>query len=94
MNTAKIQTPIDNDILQKVRNMAEDLGFSSVNELVRVLLKNFADNKIVLSISSRQKPLYTRQKWDNTLRETVAEYKVGKRKSYKSVDELMDDLDE
>jgi antitoxin component of RelBE/YafQ-DinJ toxin-antitoxin module len=89
MITTRLQVPINNQILEKAKNKAEALGFSSINEIVRFFLKNFADGKFNIYVNS---DLEYRQFLDNEVKETLRDLKSKKIKSYNHTDELMKDL--
>jgi len=46
MFDTKLQTPIDAKVLKKAKAKAKKRGFSSVNEVVRIVLRLYAENKI------------------------------------------------
>ncbi len=51
MLDTKVQTPISNDVLTKARERAEDLGFNSVNDVIRIMMKLFSEGKIGFDVS-------------------------------------------
>lgn len=47
MNTVKLQIPIDIDLKERSLKRAKKLGFNSLQDLTRVLLTSFADERQV-----------------------------------------------
>lgn len=45
----KLQVPISESLNKKLKERAEEIGFSSVNEIARLLLTNFANKKLNIS---------------------------------------------
>lgn len=52
MLDTKIQIPVNSKVLAKSKKKAEKMGFSSINELVRVFLTNVAEEKVSLKLSN------------------------------------------
>lgn len=50
MNKTTLQVPIDSVLKDKATKVAQELGFSSLQEAVRVYLKQLSDKKINISI--------------------------------------------
>ena len=53
MLNTKLQVPISSTLLMSAKKKAESLGFSSINDFVRVILKQFNDGEINLRITSK-----------------------------------------
>ena len=49
IDISKIQVPINNKVRRKAEKVAEDYGFSSVQEVIRLFLNDFAIGNIKLS---------------------------------------------
>lgn len=98
MNVFKIQTPIKQDVFNKIKDKADDLGFSSVNELIRVILKGFADNKynleMISEINRDADILNYRSTLDKEVQDALKSYKKGKEKAFDNVEDLMADLND
>lgn len=56
MYDTKIQTPIQTKVLTKAKSRARDAGFSSVNDVIRILLKQFGEGAIDINLVSRATP--------------------------------------
>lgn len=52
MNNTVIQIPISKQLRQQSENAATQAGFSSVQEVIRVFLQQFSQQKIVLHFDS------------------------------------------
>lgn len=46
MYDQKIQTPISSAVLIAARKKAREMGFSSINDVIRILMKQFADGNL------------------------------------------------
>ena len=49
----KLQIPISEELNNKLKKKAKEVGFSSVNEIARLLLTNFVKNNLVISFVSK-----------------------------------------
>ena len=80
----KLQIPISEELNNKLKKKAKEIGFSSVNEIARLLLTNFVNGNLVVSFLSKLETKETKS--DNEdLKKIIAdgliEYKEGKTKS-------------
>ena len=77
----KLQIPISEELHNKLKKKAKEVGFSSVNEIARLLLTNFVNNNLVISFVSK---LDTESSNKESLKQIIAdglvEYKEGKTK--------------
>ncbi len=77
----KLQIPISEELNNKLKKKAKEVGFSSVNEIARLLLTNFVNNNLVISFVSK---LDTESSNKESLKQIIAdglvEYKEGKTK--------------
>jgi antitoxin component of RelBE/YafQ-DinJ toxin-antitoxin module len=46
MYNSKIQTPISSDVLEQARNRARNMGFSSINDVIRIIVQQFGEGKL------------------------------------------------
>ncbi|MBD3280937.1 hypothetical protein GF389_05455 [Candidatus Dojkabacteria bacterium] len=51
MFDTKVQTPIQTKVLNKAKIRAEEIGFSSVNDVIRILLKQFGEGAIDITVT-------------------------------------------
>ena len=56
----KLQIPINLELKKKLRQKAEEIGFSSVNEIVRLLITNFAKGNLNLSFVYKSRDIVKR----------------------------------
>ena len=77
----KLQIPISEELNNKLKKKAKEIGFSSVNEIARLLLTNFVNNNLVISFVSK---LDIEGSNKESLKQIIAdgliEYKEGKTK--------------
>ena len=57
MYDTKIQTPIRATVLKKAKTRARDMGFSSVNDVIRILLKQFGEGNVNFLIAGNNTPI-------------------------------------
>ena len=81
----KLQVPISEDLNQQLKTKDKEIGFSSVNEIARLLLTNFANGNIFLSFMSNSTPSYAlspeeQKDLESIVAEGIKEYKEGKTK--------------
>ena len=77
----KLQVPISEELNNKLKRKAKEVGFSSVNEIVRLLLTNFVNNNLVISFVSKIDNEYSdKEKLKQIIAEGLIEYKEGKTK--------------
>jgi hypothetical protein len=90
MNNFKLQVPLDKKTKNEADKKAEELGFSSLQELVRVLLKNFSAGKINLFFHPYEE--YLSEKEEKRLlgieRRLNKEIGSGKNKPFSSIEEM------
>ncbi|HRN86812.1 MAG TPA: hypothetical protein PK863_05825 [Candidatus Dojkabacteria bacterium] len=51
MYDTKVQTPVSSKVLTKAKVRAKKAGFSSVNDVIRIILNQFAEGNINFNIS-------------------------------------------
>lgn len=96
MNTLTLQVPMDAAVKIKAQKVASEIGFSSLQDAVRLFLANLAAGKLSASfvaqtpdeiLSPVQEKVLTR-KYNQAMKEMVS----GKMKTYDNVDDLVHDL--
>ncbi len=92
MNT-KLQIPIDKDVREALERRALSLGFDSVQAYIRVWAKAEADGR-TLDFDGRTVTLSPEadERYRRMVAELEAEKKAGNVKTFKTVDEFMEDL--
>ncbi len=77
----KLQVPISEELNNKLKKKAKEVGFSSVNEIVRLLLTNFVNNNLVISFVNKLDDEYSeKEKLKQIIAEGILEYNEGKTK--------------
>lgn len=93
----KLQVPISEELNQKLKNKANEVGFTSVNEIARLLLTNFANGNLSLSFTEKapKEELTISKELEAVIKKGISDYKKGKTKRIdfsKSIHEqLMED---
>ncbi|MBU6197850.1 MAG: hypothetical protein KGO93_09835 [Cyanobacteria bacterium REEB446] len=93
----KLQVPISEELNKKLKNKANEVGFSSVNEIARLLLTNFANGNLSLSFTEKppKEELTISKELEAVIKKGISDYKKGKTKKLdfsKSIHEqLMED---
>jgi hypothetical protein len=93
----KLQVPISEELNKKLKNKAYEVGFSSVNEIARLLLTNFANGNLSLSFTEKRpkEELTISKELEAVIKKGISDYKKGKTKKLdfsKSIHEqLMED---
>ena len=80
----KLQIPISEELNNKLKKKAKEIGFSSVNEIARLLLTNFVNGNLVVSFLSKLGTKETKSANEDLKRviaDGLIEYKEGKTKS-------------
>lgn len=55
-NNDKLQVPLDKKLKQDFKKKCESMGFSSVNEAMRVLVHNFTYSNMILQLMNQSTP--------------------------------------
>jgi antitoxin component of RelBE/YafQ-DinJ toxin-antitoxin module len=85
-----LQIPISATLKQSATLAAEDLGFSSLQELIRVMLKQVVDRQVQVSI---QPAIPLSVKAEDRYQKIDQDFKEGKNSStVSSADELLSEL--
>lgn len=93
MNTI-LQVPINKDLRDKADRAAEKMGFSSLQESVRLFLNQLASNQIKVTFEPKTVKLSPRaEKRYNKMIQEIESGKV-KLKTFKTVKALMEDLNQ
>jgi len=77
----KLQIPISEELNNKLKKKAKEVGFSSVNEIARLLLTNFVNNNLVISfVSKLDIEGSNKENLKQIIADGLIEYKEGKTK--------------
>ena len=94
MKRSVLQIPIDIKLRNSAEKKAQARGFSSLQEVVRVLLTNFVDRKIDIGFEEKEIQLSDKAiKRYNKMIDDIESGRV-KTKSFTDVDSLMNHLNE
>ncbi len=75
----KLQVPISEELNKKLKKKAKEVGFSSVNEVARLLLTNFADGNLGISfVEPGRKVEYASPELEEIIAQGMKEYREGK----------------
>ncbi|MEK7061121.1 MAG: hypothetical protein AAB954_00485 [Patescibacteria group bacterium] len=93
MNTTILQVPISKSLRTEAVSVAKDSGFSSLQEVVRLMLTKFARKEIGVTFERFPKVMLS-AKNDRRYAKMVDDVLSGrvKTKSFDNVDDLMKDL--
>ena len=69
----KLQVPISKELNEQLKEKIKDAGFSSINEVVRFLLTNFANGKLGIAFTNQQQEM----NYEELLLEGLNEYRRG-----------------
>ncbi len=93
----KLQVPISKKLNDMARAKAEELGFSSLNEVVRLFIANFAKGKLPISFAPVNPHTENLEELEKLVAEARAEYERGETKridfSRPISEQLLEDLD-
>ena len=94
MNTTILQVPISKELRTQAASVAMKLGFSSLQETVRIFLKQLASEEIKITFES--KPIILSAKNDTRYAKMLDDVKKGKvkTKKFSDVQKLMNHLSE
>lgn len=91
MDTTILQIPVSKSLKSSATLVAKDYGFSSLQEIIRVLLTKLARRQLTVQIEEMVTPL-SRQAEKRYLK-MEKDFEKGKNvKTFSTVDELMEDL--
>lgn len=91
MDTTILQIPVSKSLKSDATLVAKDYGFSSLQEIIRVLLTKLARRQLTVQIEEMVTPL-SRQAERRYLK-MEKDFEAGKNvKTFSTVDELMKDL--
>lgn len=81
---AKIQVPLKASIKKKAEQVAEDYGYSSIQEVIRIFLTNFSKGDIQLQLRNTHAVEYISPEFEAFLEKREKEFKkaIKARKAY------------
>lgn len=92
MDTTILQIPITKSFRDEVSNIVTEMGFSSLQDYLRLIMKKTVTKEIDVTVGP--KPIMLSAKNAKRYGKIVDDYLSGKSKtkSFDNVDEMMDDL--
>lgn len=91
MNTTILQIPIQKSFRNQVLSVVEEMGFSSLQDYLRLIMKQTLNKEI--SVSVGPKPIVLSAKNDKRYDKMIDDFEKGINvKSFGNVDDLMNDL--
>jgi hypothetical protein len=89
-----LQVPMEKQVKKNSEKIAHDFGYSSLQELVRVFLKQFSTGKITPSFSSNDEFLTSEEEaiLNERYLETKEDIQKGKGAKVKNANQLLKDL--
>ncbi|MBI2596393.1 hypothetical protein HYW46_06730 [Candidatus Daviesbacteria bacterium] len=92
MHRTILQVPLPKDLKEGAEKAALDAGFSSLQEVLRVFMKKFANKKIDLSFEE-EKVVYLSEKAEKRYTKAMEDFRKGKNVyEAKDVDDLLKQL--
>jgi len=89
-DTFKIQIPLDKTLKVKGTKKAKELGYTSLQEVLRVFITSFVEGKIIPTFESRERLSPRAEKrYDKMIKEHEKDRKAGKVKSFKTSSEAI-----
>jgi hypothetical protein len=77
----KLQVPISEELNDQLKKKSQQIGFSSVNEVARLLLTNFVNGNLSLSfVESKPVENIPNEELEKIIAKGIAEYNKGKTK--------------
>lgn len=79
MQRVILQVPINKDLKEKAQSVSRDLGFSSVQEAIRVLLTKLAKKELSLKVTEEvEEVTYLSKAAERKFKKAVADIKAGR----------------
>lgn len=92
MNTTILQIPIDKSLRNKALSVAQEQGFSSLQDMLRFVLTKFANKQLAVTI--QELPVRMSKRAEKTYGKMAKEFQSGKNaRRFDTAEALFDDLD-
>lgn len=92
MSKSTIQVPIDNNLRINAENMASSMGFSSLQEIIRVFIAQLANKTISISLVNKTPDEILSEKQESVLIKKLKQFKKGETYTAHSAKELFNQL--
>lgn len=73
-----VQVPMDKDLKERAEIVSSDLGFSSLQEIIRVLLTKLSKKEFSLKVEEAEEIKYLSPKAEIKFKKAVEDIKAGK----------------
>lgn len=92
MNKSTIQVPIDNNLRINAESVASSLGFSSLQEIIRVFITQLANKTISINLVNKTPDEILTEKQESVLIKKLEQLKKGKIFTARSAEEMFNQL--
>lgn len=93
MDTTTLQVPLTKTLKSNATTVAKEYGFSSLQEIVRVMLSKLAKKEFVISFSEQFPAIALSAKNETRYMKMEEDFKLGRNvKSFDNVEDFMHDL--
>lgn len=90
MQKVVVQVPMNRDIKEKAEKVTEDLGFSSLQEVIRVLVTKLSKNELSIRVEEAEEIIHLSKAAEKKFKKALEDIKAGKNVTKtKNVDELL-----
>ena len=87
---AVVQVPMSKQLKEKAESVSADLGFSSIQEIIRVLLTKLSKKELSLKVEEVEEITHLSPAAERKFKKAVADIKAGRNVTKtKNVDELL-----
>lgn len=85
-----VQVPMTKELKKKAESVSSDMGFSSLQETIRVLLNKLAKKEFILKVSETEEITYLSKTAKEKFKKAVKDIKAGKNiTKTENIDELL-----
>lgn len=86
-----VQVPMNKDLKERAEVVSSDLGFSSVQEIIRVLLTKLSKKELSLRVEEAEEIKHLSPRAERKFKEAVKDIQTGRNVTKtKNVDELLE----
>ena len=90
MQRVIVQVPMPKELKEKAETVSADLGFSSIQEIIRVLLTKLSKKELSLKVEEVEEITHLSPAAERKFKKAVADIKAGRNVTKtKNVDELL-----
>lgn len=90
MQRVIVQIPMSKDLKEKAEAVSSSMGFSSLQEVIRVLLTKLSKKEIIFKIEEAEEVTYLSKAAEKRYKKAIEDIKAGKNiTKTKNIDELL-----